>query len=253
MAPDAVAAAWKRVAFMTAALFCMTGVAIAENQPGLAQSPSAENDIVCRADDWKKRYDAERSCIERLGGRAQRVGPFLQIGLLNGDTKTFTGDLDACDFDHLEGCNDYRLAAYFPSLKAFAIEIGSRTDADLPEYPVLLVSEETGAVSELRTWPEFSRSRRRLVSVAASDMYKSMNGIDIWAATPDGFNLEFSYRVPAAVYESWRFVSWEGDDRILLRLTTNVGNDGTTAVGNLEGRAEFAAGGWKLIKPEAPR
>ena len=186
----------------------------------------------------------EADCLLRLKGIARREGDVLRIKLQNGKTKIYKSDRKACDSTtNVDGCIVHEFAIYYPAVNAFAVDIGFYEGGQAE-----VGSTRTGQVVTLDTLPEFSPSGRWFVSVSNTEMGDRAYDVGIWSTAPDVPKQELRYRTPSGEpYEYWEFQGWDGDDRVLLSVSVNLGNG---AMRDFETDAVRTEQGWKLNRPK---
>jgi hypothetical protein len=151
--------------------------------------------------------------------------------LENGGRRTFT---DAACSIGSDGCLDYRLIAIYPRRGLFVV--GARWGNH--DSALLLVSARTGTALMIDDLPHFSPSGRRLATVAAYEGYNP-DGIEIFSLESGEPKSEWRYVVPGGVRRLYRFVAWDGDERLKMTLTIETRDKG-------EVEAVRTAKGWSL-------
>jgi len=179
----------------------------------------------------------EADCLRKFPGLVTRRGDVLMLKLGNGRTKTFRDESKACERQDIDKCISYHLLAHHPTHRSFVIEgryhEGQRT---------ILVSSHTGHATKLIEEPHYSPSGKRLAAVAGCDSFCE-SGIDIWSAT-DPPKLEWRYRLKDEY--QYKFVRWNGDDRLQMRLSLWLGKE---LHESLSIEAVRTPEGWKLTSP----
>jgi len=92
--------------------------------------------------------------------------------------------------------------------------------------------------------PHYSPSGKRLAAVSATEA-EGENSIEIFTTT-DPPRSEWRYTVPIGEYALYEFVSWDGDQRLKMTVTTRIG-DGPLK--SLPVEAVRTSDGWKLMPP----
>ena len=82
----------------------------------------------------------------------------------------------------------------------------------------VLVSEASGEATVTSAIPYPSPSRKRAVSVSASEAYNP-NEIVIWSVTPEHLAQEYQYEPKG--YALYKFITWDGDTTVHLENFTN--------------------------------
>jgi hypothetical protein len=213
--------------------------------PAFAQQREVPVQVHCRYDNEKENQDLiqlERTCLAQLRGSASRDGDVLRLTLENGKAKIFTDASRACQDHDTSKCLLYRLAAYYPIPKLFVIDWLAYESSR-----VLVVSRRTGATTTLDVRPHLSPSGKRLVAAAAIEAWDVDHEIVIYSVQNGSLALEWSYK--AQEYEMWKFVSWEGDDRIKLEVTLwTVDPGGNRALATQSAELRRTGSGWVLKK-----
>jgi hypothetical protein len=203
-------------------------------QPSPTSSPRA--DVLCDKDEAK--------CLRQLASVARRDGNHLRLTLANGQTKTFTTTQAACKANLYEKCLVYRLAGYFARHRQFLVDVGFLNHGGT----TFLVSYRTGSHIRLDAAPHYSPAGKKLAAVSASEG-DDPNSIEIWSAS-DPPKSEWRYTVPQDEYALYEFVSWDGDERLKLAVTTRIGGKFHSS---LPVEAIRTPNGWTLTPPVPPQ
>jgi hypothetical protein len=182
----------------------------------------------------------EAKCLQRLAALASRNGDALQLSLLNGRTKTFVDNNDACRRGDTSNCLVTTLSGYYPALQTFVLERSAYESRN-----VAYVSRRSGETITLDDYPHFSPSGKRFVAVAASEAWEVENDIALFSTEIDPPKPIWRYKA-GKDYEMWNFVGWDGEDRIKLRVTMWVRKELKT----LDADAVRTSKGWQLNKPK---
>jgi hypothetical protein len=162
----------------------------------------------------------EKACIAQTNSSAVRRGLELRLKFGNGTSRVYKNNFTeaACE-QHQDTCKTYFLYDYLPEHRLFLINVGYNESQEW-----FLVSQVDGKEQKIIAPPGYSPSREWLASVYATDGGDDgNNGIDIFPANLDPTKPSFHYRPEE--YEQWEFVGWDGDDRLLLKVTWRVGDD----------------------------
>jgi hypothetical protein len=213
--------------------------------PAFAQQREGTAQVHRRSDNDKENQDLiqlERACHAQMRGLASRDGDVLKLTLENGKAKTFTDESRACRQHDAGNCLQYRLAAYYPIPKLFVIDWLAYESSR-----VLVVTRRTGASATLDVRPHLSPSGKRLVAAAAIEAWDVDNEIVIYSVQNGSLVLEWSYK--AQEYEMWDYISWDGDDRIKLKVTLwSVDGGGNHALVKQSAELQRTNSGWVLNK-----
>jgi len=207
----------------------------------LAQSASPTTpvrDVLCH--DQHDGNNRESICLKQLGAIASRRGNDLRLKLANAATRAFTTTQKACDDGDHAKCKDFRLSAYYPRHHLFLVARNSTEGGDF-----LLISARTGKELQLDEIPHFSPSGKRMAAVSASESYND-NSIEIWTTGDNLPKREWRHEVPNDKYELYEFESWDGDDRLKMRVTLRIGEE---LRGGIPVEAVRTASGWQLMPP----
>ena len=207
--------------------------------PALAQSApptsSVKVDVSCGRDE-------EAECLKQLAGMARRDGDHLRLMLANGQARTLTTTRQACDADIYEKCLIYRLEGYFARHRQFLVKVGFLFHGGT----TLLVSRRTGRDVRLDETPHYSPSGKRLAAVSASESQDhGENSIEIWTAS-DPPRSEWRHEVPEGEYALYKFIGWDGEERLKMTVTTRIGGQ---LHDSLPVEAVRTRDGWKLMPP----
>lgn len=220
------------------AVVIASGTAAAQNSPAQRQPapPTSRSTvgILCGKE--------EAECLKQLSGMAMRDGDQLRLRLANGQTKTFTTTRRACEASIYEKCLIYKLIGYFARHRQFLVGVGFLNHGGT----TLLVSGRTGNHIPLDATPHYSATGKRLAAVSASEAVDhGENSIEIWAAS-DPPRSEWRYTVPQGEYALYQFVRWDGDERVIMTVTTRIGQQ---LHESLPVEAVRTSNGWKLMPP----
>jgi hypothetical protein len=185
----------------------------------------------------------EADCLAGLEGLAWRSGDALTVRLENRRSKLFQGDQQACTDHDADRCLTYELSAFLPTAHAYIVEWSTYEDSG-----AVVVSAKTGQSAGLASLPVFSPNGRTFVSVDNDELNGREYDVAIWSVSRDVLKEEFRYLAAASnPYEYWEFLGWDGNDRIRLKVTVNLG---TGAVLVRETDAVRTGRGWKLNRPK---
>ena len=188
----------------------------------------------------------ERLCLARIGGVATRLGADLRLKLENGTTKTFTDERQACEQQNPAKCLEYRLAAYYSIPKLFVLE-----QLAYESSRVMVVNGRSGSITRMDVHPHLAPSGKRLVMAAAIEAWDVEKEIAVYSVQKEKTELEWSYK--AQDYEMWRFVAWDGDDRIKLEVELwTVGSNGKPTLAAQPAELRRTNAGWSLNKNVKP-
>jgi hypothetical protein len=184
----------------------------------------------------------ERHCLAQVGGLAVRAGDELRLKLENGTIRTFTDEHQACEQQNSAKCLLYRLAAYYPQQKLFVIE-----QLAYESSRFIVVNGRSGSIARMDVLPHLAPSGKRLVTAAAVEAWEVEKEIAIYSVRKDKIDLEWSYKAPD--YEMWSFVSWNGDDRVKLKVQLwIVGRTGERVLATQPAELRRTNAGWLLNK-----
>jgi len=191
----------------------------------------------------------EKACIAKTSSSVTRHGTELHLKLGNGATKLYKDKQSkaACETGPNAGCKTYLLYDYFPEHGLFLIHVGY--DESQAWY---LVNQIDGKEQEIIAPPGYSPNKKWLASVYATDGGgDGNNGIDIFSSNLDPARSGFHYRPKE--YEQWEFAGWDGDDRLLLKVTWWVGDSPELVTWPAE--VVHVNGKWQLkrLPPTSPR
>ena len=114
------------------------------------------------------------------------------------------------------------------------------------------MNQVDGKEQEIIAPPGYSPDKKWLASVYATDGGDDgNNGIDIFPADLNPARSGFHYRPKE--YEQWEFAGWDGDDRLLLKVTWRVGDNPELVTWPAE--VVHVNGKWQLkrLPPTSPR
>jgi len=190
----------------------------------------------------------EKACIATANPAVVRQGGELRLRFKNGASKLYRDNKSkaACEKGHYESCRTYILYDYFPERGLFLVNVGYHESQKW-----LLISQADGKEVQIVAPPGYSPNKKWLASVYWTEgPDDGNNGIDIVNAGLDPMDA-FHYRPKA--YELWEFVGWDGDDRLLVKVTWRVGNDPKLVTWPAE--VVRANGKWELNRwaPTSPR
>jgi hypothetical protein len=225
---------------VTIGISCAIGPAGAESsvRPPAAQAQAGvhlKNELICEQD--------ETACLDELSGTVERDGDHLRVKLANGKTKVYTTTRQACDAGIYEKCLQYRLVGYYPRQRLFLVHVGFYLEGGT----YLLASARTGEHARVAAIPHLSPSGKRLAVVSASESGDE-NSVEILSTASDPPKSEWRYVVPEDEYALYEFGDWDGDDRLVMRLTTQMGQELLTG---LSVEAVRSTDGWQLTSPRA--
>jgi hypothetical protein len=163
---------------------------------------------------------SEKACIAQTNASAVRRGLELRLKFRNHTTKVYKNNYTEAECDqHQDDCKTYYLYDYFPEHSLFLIIVGYNESQEW-----LLVSQADGKEQEIVAPPGYSPGRKWLAAVYATEgTDDGNNGIDIFPVDLNPSEPGFHYRPEE--YEQWEFAGWDGDDRLLLKVTWRVGNN----------------------------
>ena len=246
-----------RMAFVSLVLSTGTTSACAEVAPGQSCPPDFScflvepRDGACPhpavvLDEASKstKYDGDRfsrayekACIAKTSSAVIRRDLRLRLKFGNGSSRTYkdTHNQAQCE-QHQDSCILYVLYDYFPEHGLFLVHVGYNENQQW-----LLLNQLDGSEREIIAPPGYSPGKRWLASVYATDGGDDgNNGVDIFPANPRAIEPEFHYRPND--YEMWVFVGWDGDSRLLLKVTSWVDKELVTAPAEVV----LANGKWQL-------
>jgi hypothetical protein len=195
------------------------------------------------------RYDGDRfsrayekDCIAKANSSVVRQGGELRLKFNNGASKVYKDNQSkaACDKGPYESCRRYIFYDYFPEHGLFLVNVGLYESEEW-----FLVSPQDGREEQVVAPPGYSPNRKWLASVYWTEgPDDGNNGIDIVPADLNPTEPAFHYRPEN--YELWEFVRWDGDDRLLLKVTWHEGNDPTQELVTLPAEVVRLNGKWQL-------
>jgi hypothetical protein len=184
-------------------------------------SPSArceelhsQTPINCGSDKNDKNQESA-DCLARLKGLVTRSGNILRLSLLNGKSKVYVSNREACARDQVDKCVVFQVLQFYSRLQFFVVS-KSYYESGNNE----LVNRRTGSILEISTTPEFSPSGRYLASADQNDDGDRKYDLAIWSTKTDPPSLEFQYS--AKQYQNWEITGWSGDDHIKLKASVNA-------------------------------
>lgn len=222
-------------------------ISLCGSAPACAQLPAQIGAIHCEADISTRRPDVaalEAKCLSRMKGIAVRRGEALRISLQDGKTKSLLSNNRACEEGNAEKCVDYRLEAYYPDSQLFVL-----TARVYESYSVLVVNGTTGTTTNMDDSPHLSPNGERLVVAFSSEAWSTDRDIAVYRIENGALRLEWSYK--AKGYEQWKFVAWDGDARIKLRVTL-YGEDQSSGLTTRDADLRRTDAGWRLNKHTRP-
>jgi hypothetical protein len=163
----------------------------------------------------------EKACIAHANSSVVRRGGELRLKFENGRSKVYKDSWGkaACEEGRNKRCEHYVFYDYFPDSKLFLVHVDSWETQGW-----FLVSQLDGKEKQIVAAPGYSPNRKWLASVYGTDGPDDVNnGIDIVPASLRPTERAFHYRPKD--YELWKFIGWDADDRLLLKVTWWVGND----------------------------
>jgi hypothetical protein len=186
----------------------------------------------------------EADCLANLEGLAWRTGDALTVRLEGGRIKMFQGDQQACTDHDADKCLSYELRAFLPAAHVYVVEWTTYEDRG-----GAVVSAKTGQSAVLGSLPEFSPKGQTFVSVDNDELNGRDYDVAIFSAGRGVLTEVFRYHTAASdPYEFWEFLGWDGDDRIRLKVTINMGTGGAFLVRETD--AVRTGRGWKLNRPQ---
>jgi len=216
---------------------------------GACQHPA----IVLDAQSKSTRYEDsplsrkyEKACIAQAGSSVVRRGNTLRLTFSNGRQKTYKDDAAGCDQGR-ESCKQYLLYDYFPASRLLLINVAYNESQQW-----FLVSQQDGKELQIVAPPGYSPDRKWLASVYWTDGGDDgNNGVDIVPASLDPNGTAFHYRPKD--YELWEYVRWDGNDRLVLKVTWRPGTESELVTWPAE--VVRVNGRWQLNKlpPTRPR
>ena len=193
------------------ALFLFPGVPLL-TEPALSQTGPAQAPILCAVKDNIEDADCQR----KLKGLFARKGGTLTLELDGGKSKTYVGNLAACDGENVDAakCLVYRMLGYFPQTQSYLVEQGLY---ECGSY--LLVSRRTGNETVMQEIPVLSPNAKYLISIDQSEACERKYDIAIWSMLTDPPRLDFRYK--AKQYENWEVKAWKDDTHINMKSWIN--------------------------------
>ena len=192
-------------------LILFPGVAVLTSS-SLGQTSATQAPILC---DIKDNVE-DAACQNKLKGLFMRNGDTLTLKLDGGKSKTYVGNLAACDGKSVdvEKCLVFRVLSYFPQTQSYLVERGYY---ECGAY--LFVSRHTGNETVMYAIPVLSPNAKYLLSIDQSDACDRKYDIAIWSMQADPPNLEFKYE--AKQYENWEVKAWVNDTQIKMKAFIN--------------------------------
>jgi hypothetical protein len=195
-----------------------------EPRDGACQHPAVVLDEKTRStryegDRFSRAY--EKACVAKTNSLVTRQGTELRLKLGNGATKLYKDKKSkvACENGAYASCKTYLLYDYFPDHGLFLVHVGYNES-----QAWYLLNQADGKEQEIIAPPGYSPNKKWLASVYATEGGDDgNNGIDIFPADIDPARSGFHYRPKD--YEQWEFTGWDGDDRLLLKVTWRVGDN----------------------------
>jgi hypothetical protein len=223
----------------------LAGRAAAQDAPAYAMSKHPSQDGRCRGDTGAADLDrSEKACLAQLTGIATRQGNALRVKLQNGKSRVYQNRTEGCEQGTSADCIDYELTGYFAKHSLLLIQIGYYEGVEW-----MLVRLDNGKETKIVLPPFYSPHEKWLASACWSlGPSGCENGIDIVAAIPDQTAHEWHYRVPDDEDAFYEFVGWDGDERVKLNVTFNVGATGDQKT--LPASVDLLNGVWQLKLPE---
>jgi hypothetical protein len=183
----------------------------------------------------------EAKCLRQLTRIATRQGDVLRLRLTNGIDKDLV-TTKVCREGTFDGCVQYRLYGFYAKDRLFLVDAGNLTDGG----QLFLVSSRTGKELNVDRDVHYSATGRWLAAVSATETVGE-NSIEIWSSTGDVPRPEWRYVVPADEYALYQFVSWDGDDRLKMKVAMHVNGE---LVEDIEVEVVHERDGWKLLPPK---
>src|SRR5215475_7673866 len=126
--------------------------------PALGQTSAAQAPIAC---DVKDNVE-DAACRNKLKGLFTRKGDTLTLNLDGGKSKTYVGNLAACDGENVDAakCRVFRVLSYFPRTQSYVVE---KAHYECGDY--LFVSRHTGSETVMSQIPVLSPNAGYLLSI----------------------------------------------------------------------------------------
>jgi hypothetical protein len=171
------------------------------------QTAPAQSPVACEID---------VTCQKKLKNLITRKGDALIVRLDGGKSKTYVGNLAACDGENVDPskCIAFNLLDYFPQTRSYLI---AKWYYECGDY--LFVSRHTGSETTMSAIPIISPNGKYLLSIDQSDACDRKYNIAIWSVQTDPPKLEFKYQ--AKQYENWNVTAWEDDTHITIKAWIN--------------------------------
>lgn len=194
-----------------AALSLVPGLSLLAS-PLLGQTLPTQAPIVCNVKD----HVEDAACRNQLKGLFARQGDTLTLKLDGGKSKTYVGNLAACDGENADvsKCLVFTVQRYFPQTQSYFVERGLYECGNF-----LLVSRHSGSETALPEIPVLSPNAKYLLSIDQSDACDRDYDIAIWSMQTDPPTLDFKYK--AKQYENWEVKAWESDTQITMKAWVN--------------------------------
>ena len=163
-----------------------------------------------------KDHVEDAACRNQLKGLFTRKGDTLTLKLDGDKSKTYVGNLAACDGENVDAskCIVFTVQRYFPQTQSYLVERGLYECGNF-----LLVSRHSGSETALPEIPVLSPNAQYLLSIDQSDACDRGYDIAIWSMQTDPPKLEFKYK--AKQYENWEVKTWESDTQIRMKAWIN--------------------------------
>jgi len=180
--------------------------------PILGQTSPAQPPIACNIEDNVE----DTACRIKLKGLFTRNGDSLTLKLDGGKSKTYVGNLAACDGENVDAakCLVFRVLSYFPRTQSYLVEKGLY---ECGSY--LFINRRTGSETVMDAIPVLSPDAKYLLSIDQSDACDRKYDIAIWSLQIDPPKLEFKYQ--AKQYENWEVTAWLNDTHIKMKAWIN--------------------------------
>jgi len=190
------------------------------------------------------RPNQEAVCIDRSQGMASRKGNLLRLKLEDGKSSEFRGELGACAEGEARKCVIYRLDGYRPTEGLFVV---AESHSDQGRF--LVVDRRTGGRTTVENRPpRFSPLGSHFVGVASATGRMSGHDLAVWSAGGAEPRLVWSHDPPAQGDTTYEFLSWQGENTVLLGTSCRPTASAPWHKG--EARIVRSDAGWTLEKPE---
>lgn len=192
------------------ALVLFLGVSLLTGR-ALCQPAPVQSATVCEE---SKDGMEDAACRKTLQGLFTRKGDRLTLRLDGGKSKTYVGNLAACEGPNgnAEKCVVFRVSSYFPKSQSYLVE---KRFYECAVY--LFVSGHTGSQTVMRAIPLLSPNAKYLLSIDNDDACERKYDIAIWSLETEPPKLEFIYQHKQ--YESWDLIAWEDDTHIKVKAS----------------------------------